>query len=238
MHILYIDDDQVDRMAFARLIKRYTDYSCDCVASLQEGNKNLLSNSYQAIITDHNLRDGDAFDILKQFDLPVIVTSGIHDEELTDRLYQAGAAAFLLKPISAYDLQEAVKNISSPKKNTLPDNQVFNLTYLHELSDGDQEFEQEMIGIYLEEVPEALKALKAHFAQASWVELANGIHKMRSKIRILGLEAAMGLSVEIENALKQGLNNQEIQQKTKTLFDMMESSLHHAKSLQPRNLSN
>lgn len=238
MHILYIDDDQVDRMAFSRIIKRYTDYSCDCVASLQEGNRNLVSNSYQLIITDHNLSDADAFDILSQFDIPVIVTSGTENEELTDRFYQAGATTFLLKPISAYDLQEAVKNLSSHKKDHLPENQVFNLTYLHELSDGDHEFEQEMIGIYLEEVPEALTELKANFDQTSWIELANGIHKMRSKIRILGLEAAMGLAVEIENALKQGQKSQHIQNKIKEFFQIMESSIHHAKSLKPRNLSN
>jgi len=107
-YIHYIDDDTIDRMAFQRMIKRFTSYRCRCFSSWKEAMASEESDEVTLYVTDFYLPQEDIFDRVRSSSKPVLVTSGIHQEEAIEQVIQLGAKGFIQKPISASDLAEFV----------------------------------------------------------------------------------------------------------------------------------
>jgi len=99
INILYVEDDQVDRIAFERLIKsRGAIFSYSMATSVEEARRLLESQTFQIIITDYSLDDGTAFDLIQILkDIPVIIVTGAGDEEIAVNAMKAGAYDYLIK---------------------------------------------------------------------------------------------------------------------------------------------
>ncbi|HXW00454.1 MAG TPA: PAS domain-containing protein, partial [Anaerolineae bacterium] len=97
--VLLIEDDQVDQMAFKRLVKRENlAYDYAIAGSVAEAEKILKSTKFDLIITDYSLGDSDAFDLFDLIvDTPVIFVTGLGDEAVAVKAMKAGAADYLIK---------------------------------------------------------------------------------------------------------------------------------------------
>lgn len=72
------------------------------------------------------------------------------------------------------------------KKNTNDD--VTDLTYLKQVSNGDDNFIIEMIDVYLRETPEAIRNLENHFKNKEWKKFRAVTHKMKPSFSFFGLK--------------------------------------------------
>lgn len=79
-----------------------------------------------------------------------------------------------------------------------------NLNYIHELSGGDKEFEEKMLSILKEELPEEIKQYKITVEMKVLKQTAEIVHKLKHKISILGLEKSYDFAVQYEKELLQG----------------------------------
>jgi len=97
--LLMVEDDKVDQMAFKRLVKHENlPYIFTIAGSVSEAKSIMDSDSFDIVITDYNLGDGIAFDVLKLIkDVPVIVITGAGDEEIAVKLMKEGATDYLIK---------------------------------------------------------------------------------------------------------------------------------------------
>ena len=82
--------------------------------------------------------------------------------------------------------------------DSTPEKPVYSLQYLHESSDGDEEFIKTMIGMFLESTPLALKLMNDSLEQGDWDEMRQAAHKLRSHLRYFGIIEAAELTEEIE----------------------------------------
>jgi PAS domain S-box-containing protein len=100
--ILFIEDNQLDQMAFKRFVdENNIPYDCTIAGSVSEAQQALNSDQFDIVITDHSLGDGTAFEILKLAEnTPVIVVTGAGDEETAIRAWKAGAYDYLIKDLS------------------------------------------------------------------------------------------------------------------------------------------
>ena len=57
--------------------------------------------------------------------------------------------------------------------------EVTDLTYLKQVSNGDNNFIIEMINVYLKETPEAIKNLENHLKNKDWQKFRAVTHKMK-----------------------------------------------------------
>ena len=64
---------------------------------------------------------------------------------------------------------------------------VIDLGYLKELSGGDREYELEMIGQFLQNLPEELGQLEAALAKGDRVRMSKVAHNMKTTVSIVGL---------------------------------------------------
>jgi len=103
LHILLVDDDEVDRMAVARVLARSglavrLSEAPDCTGALAA----LACDSFDCVFLDYRLPDGDGLMLiesirLRGLRLPLIVLTGQGDEATAVRLMKAGASDYLPK---------------------------------------------------------------------------------------------------------------------------------------------
>ena len=62
-----------------------------------------------------------------------------------------------------------------------------NLTYLNEMSDGNNDLIIEMIEIYNNQIPEFITYMEESYNNKNWEQLAAIAHKAKSTVAIVGL---------------------------------------------------
>lgn len=99
LKMLLVEDDKVDQMAFRRL-KNDPAFPFDLLiaGSFKEARELLESQSFDVVVTDFQLGDGNGLDVLSiAKELPVVVTTGGGDEEVAVKAMKAGASDYLIK---------------------------------------------------------------------------------------------------------------------------------------------
>lgn len=100
-NILFIEDDQLDQMAFQRFVKRQNlAYSYTIVDTVADAMIEIENGSYDIILSDYNLKDGTAFDFINSvdtIDVPIIFMTGAGAEEVAVRALKNGAKDYIVK---------------------------------------------------------------------------------------------------------------------------------------------
>ena len=119
--LLLIEDDRVDQIAFQRFVEEQNlPFVCTMASSVQEAKKTLKNGTFDIIVADYHLGDGDVFDILDQkLDIQTIIITGAGNEEVAVRAMKAGASDYLIKDLDRNYLKilpMAVERALSQKK--------------------------------------------------------------------------------------------------------------------------
>lgn len=77
-----------------------------------------------------------------------------------------------------------------------------NLNYIEQLAREDEAVKQQLIEVLKNEFPEEQNEYYQNFAQKDFKKLAANVHRMKSKISILGLEKSYTLANDYEHNLK------------------------------------
>lgn len=116
--ILLIDDDTADAFVTSESLSRIDSrrYDIDHAVSLREAKSRLENFDYDIILLDLNLPESRGVDTLRQLnalriaDIPVIVLTGLDDEEAALQLLADGAADFICKgDIQAETLSRSIQ---------------------------------------------------------------------------------------------------------------------------------
>lgn len=98
LNLLLIEDDAVDQRAFLRYVARnQLSYQCQTASTVQDALKIIRQSQFDIIISDYQLTDGTAFDILDVASCPVIVITGMGNENIAVQLMKTGAADYIVK---------------------------------------------------------------------------------------------------------------------------------------------
>lgn len=114
-NILLIEDDKIDQMLFQRFLKSENlPFDCTVAASVTEAQNILKSKQFDTIICDYSLGDGTALDILQIVkDIPVIVVTGVGDEEIAIHAWKGGAYDYITKDIEQNYLKSIPRTIDN-----------------------------------------------------------------------------------------------------------------------------
>lgn len=78
-----------------------------------------------------------------------------------------------------------------------------NLSYINELSRGDDAFRDKLISIVKTEFPHEKAQYFENFESKNFRETAQNVHKLKHKISILGLEKSYTIAENYENSLRE-----------------------------------
>lgn len=110
--ILIVDDDETIRDTLYELLT--DNYLCQTADSAEKALARLEADNYDVVLTDISMPGLSGLELLGQVrqrfpTMPVIIISGIGDQEHAQGLIKLGAFDFLLKPFSLDTVEKSVK---------------------------------------------------------------------------------------------------------------------------------
>lgn len=110
--ILIVDDDDVIRDTLFELLS--LEYSCETAGTAEGALTKLEAEPFDVVITDISMPGLSGMELLKRVlqlypGTPVIMISGLSDEEQAQSLINLGAFDYLLKPFRLEVVEESVK---------------------------------------------------------------------------------------------------------------------------------
>ena len=116
LHILIVDDDALDRRVTTRMLRSFPGAVSHEAASLEAAFEVLGTQEIHCILVDHNIPPSTSEELLEAAhaaswgDTPVIVITGLLDDELRARLLLAGAQDFLTKDAAPLEVRRSIEN--------------------------------------------------------------------------------------------------------------------------------
>jgi two-component system, OmpR family, phosphate regulon response regulator PhoB len=107
--ILAIEDDWTVRTVLEHTLKS-AGYDVDLVAGISDARQLLADGHFDLVLLDLNLPDGNGLDLLRDLrkdlgtGVPVLVLSGLRQEEVVVRGLELGADDYVTKPFSPPEL--------------------------------------------------------------------------------------------------------------------------------------
>jgi DNA-binding NtrC family response regulator len=110
--ILIVDDDDVIRDTLCELFS--SNYRCEQASTAEEALKKLEAQVFDVVLTDISMPGLSGRELLTRVralypGTPVIVVSGLSDQEQAQSLLSNGAFDYLLKPFRLEVVEESVK---------------------------------------------------------------------------------------------------------------------------------
>lgn len=193
MKLYYLDDSKFDRMAFSRLMRSFDGLAFESVESFKELGEKYPGSEDAILIRDCHLPGEEAIPI--NFSATYFVSGSTPTVTMKEKL-GIDEHHFFLKPLTKEYIQEILdKNLNNEE--------LFELTFIKELSGGDEEFEKELITIFINEVPGQCAQLGKALVDKDQSLVAEVLHALRTKIRTFGIENVDVIAEEIEYKAKE-----------------------------------
>jgi len=120
--VLIVDDDETIRDTLYELLSE--NYLCQTAETAEKAFARMEAEDYDVVLTDISLPGLSGLELLGQIrqrfpTTPVIIISGIGDQEHAQGLIRLGAFDFLLKPFSLEAVEKSVKRAVEYRKRVL-----------------------------------------------------------------------------------------------------------------------
>ncbi|MEL7530704.1 MAG: response regulator [Bacteroidota bacterium] len=224
--LLLVEDNPSNQMLISRLLE---DKGMEVLSANNglEALAILAKERVELVLSDINMPDMAGDELIAQMraeanpsisKLPVLVFSGATDEALKQRLQSYKVNGFLAKPIQPAVLVEAIAKIfaAQPASKVSAKRVVeepLDLGPLYRVSRQNPKFVGDMIQIFLDLTPRALKQMKEALNQQNWLNLQKTSHFIKSTFNTIGNQELFHLTLEIESITKQQPDSAKLQAK-------------------------
>jgi signal transduction histidine kinase len=123
VHILLVDDDEVDRLAVLRALRAAgVDATLEEADSVSAAAMALKERSFDCVLADYQLSPGDGLDVLERvrqagLEIPVVILTGQGSEQTAVELMKAGATDYLPKStLSGERLAQSLRYATERRK--------------------------------------------------------------------------------------------------------------------------
>jgi HPt (histidine-containing phosphotransfer) domain-containing protein len=99
---------------------------------------------------------------------------------------------------------------------------IYSLDKINEMAEGDEDFINSVISVFLEEVPQDLEDLENAIKNGDYENVYKLAHKIKPNVDLLGMEQSRIIALEIETLGKDAQNSAEIEKK----FPLLKTDVH------------
>jgi len=103
---------------------------------------------------------------------------------------------------------------------------IYNLDKINEMADGDEDFINSVILVFLEEVPQDLEGLEKALEHENHEQVYQLAHKIKPNVDLLGMEQTRAAALKIETLGKNAANINEI----KEIFPILKTDIYQVVS--------
>ena len=120
--ILLVDDDDVIRETLCELLA--SDHHCEEASTAEDALRKLETRSFDVVLTDISMPGLSGRELLKRVlslypGTPVIVISGLSDQDQAQSLIGAGAFDYLIKPFRLEVVEESVRRAAQQRQTNV-----------------------------------------------------------------------------------------------------------------------
>jgi CheY-like chemotaxis protein/HPt (histidine-containing phosphotransfer) domain-containing protein len=211
-----------------------TNVKVDVAETGTQAIEKVKNNFYDIILMDIELPDMNGYNTTKiirdelKLKLPVIALTAHALAGEREKCLEAGMNEYLTKPVNTRKLFEMMSvlmavNIQPPAQakegksdiTTIQSQKLFSteslvvdLSYLHELSDNNKEFEKEVIELFLTQVPPQMQELDIAVSTSNYADVKMLAHKLKSSTAVtIGKKLMPHFELLEEKAVKNDLND-------------------------------
>ncbi|HEX2271681.1 MAG TPA: response regulator [Pyrinomonadaceae bacterium] len=121
--ILIVDDDDIIRETLCELLAQ--DHACHSANTAEEALAKLQAQAFDVVLTDFSMPGLSGMDLLNRVvalypRTPVIIISGLSDQEQAQSLIGLGAFDYLLKPFRLEAVEDSVRRAIEYRSNPTP----------------------------------------------------------------------------------------------------------------------
>ena len=138
--VLIVDDDDTIRDTLYELLSE--EYLCQTAETAEKAIARIEADTYDVVLTDISMPGLSGLELLGQVlqrfpNTPVIIISGIGDQEHAQGLIKLGAFDFLLKPFSLDTVEKSVKRAVEYRKRLLQNTEESEAGEVNEAEESD-----------------------------------------------------------------------------------------------------
>ncbi|MEW5676132.1 histidine kinase [Flavobacterium enshiense] len=105
----------------------------------------------------------------------------------------------------------------------------YNLSKVYEISDNDTDFAQQIINLFVEEVPHELKLIREGIEEKDYPKTYASSHKIKPTLDLLGMDLAYEENLQVMEWTKSEGKRKEIKEVFKSLKEHIENALKEVK---------
>jgi CheY-like chemotaxis protein len=216
--ILVVDDNKTN-LLIVQLILSAAGYDVKVMKSAQEALEQMLSGDYCLAILDLHMPDMDGLELLRNYRflrpqhvMPVVFLTANRTMDATCECAEAGADAFLTKPVAREKLLGTIESLLQDRKvhriarralhaaDADGDDRLLNRETAREVARlySDPEEGARFVNIFRVEAEGLLARMNAALAEPSQPEFADAAHALRAVATSLGGEALVAACREAE----------------------------------------
>lgn len=200
--VLIVDDNIMNRV-FAKRILVTHEIEVTESQNGEEAIEELIKQSYDFILMDIQMPVMNgimATEIIRKnlkIKTPIIALTGSATREEKDFYLSSGMNSILLKPFTSDQLLNTLISINSKSNehSTIPTDtssiildKDYDLSQLHEISNGDNAFVLQMIDIFKKTISQSLNEMKSAYLAEDYETLGKVAHRIKPSIRNLKIK--------------------------------------------------
>jgi PAS domain S-box-containing protein len=209
--ILVVEDNLVNRQLVRKLLENYG-MEVDTATNGKVALRKIAVNDYHLVLMDLQMPVMDGYEATRRIrsefahkDVPIIAVTAHALKGEADKCLEAGMNDYLSKPINPDDLFVKIHNYIFVGKNgqraggAIADEKEINLAFLNGLAKGNNGFIKEMSALFIRNTPQVLRKIETGFTLENFQDLKLFVHKLRSSVKIVGMDKCDKVLEELEN---------------------------------------
>lgn len=247
--ILVVEDNDMNQRLIKRILSKW-DCQFEIANNGLEGVQLAQQKKYDIILMDIHMPEMDGVEATieirnlnssKNQKTPIIALTAAALMDERKKVFEAGMNDFMVKPFVPEELKKTIlkhldecteakdevtlsisTKITSPKETNI----MHDLSYLSEISGGDEEFMADMIETFIGEAPQNIEELSAFLLQKNYTQLAKTAHRIKPNLLIMGLPELEGFAKKLERGIKEEvLQTDQIEQFTNELVQGLQQKV-------------
>ncbi len=223
--ILVVDDNEMNRVVATTVLSNYGAITLEALNG-KESIEMLRKELIDLVLMDIQMPIMDGIEATKIIrheiseNLPVIALTANAMKGVNEKYFSVGMNDYISKPFAENDLikmcaiwlGKQIRFDSQEKIRLDVKEQLFDLSYLNEISRGDLDFLKKMLELFISQVPENMVLLNEAFEKNDMLALKAIAHKTKSSIDTLMISSLQNVVKEIEELANKNDNGPKLQE--------------------------
>lgn len=217
--VLVAEDNLMNQKMIARILDKFG-CTTDIVPNGLEAIRHCAQRAYDIILMDIHMPKMNGLEASKRIRLvgkntktPIVAISAAALLEERNRGLASGMNDFVSKPFAPELLKRVmqkwltcatpqVEDDKEPPTEEAPAERV-DLSYLYAMSGGDEDFVQDMLVTFTQEIPEIIESIEGHLKRKEAGGLYGAIHKIKPNLAVIGLKQQEMLCAKIKRMTRE-----------------------------------